>query len=72
MRRAVVESSHFRVSAGCTTVTRGPRDRPNEFFATTGVQVFGIIGLILGPVIVTLSLAILRTYESEVAPRADG
>jgi predicted PurR-regulated permease PerM len=35
-----------------------------------GVQVFGIIGLILGPVIVTLSLAILRTYEREVAPRA--
>jgi predicted PurR-regulated permease PerM len=35
-----------------------------------GVQVFGIIGLILGPVIVTLSLAILRTYEREVAERA--
>jgi predicted PurR-regulated permease PerM len=32
-----------------------------------GVQVFGIIGLILGPVIVTLSLAILRTYERERA-----
>jgi predicted PurR-regulated permease PerM len=37
-----------------------------------GVQVFGIIGLILGPVIVTLSLAVLRTYEREVAPRAEG
>jgi len=35
-----------------------------------GVQVFGVIGLILGPVIVTLSLAILKTYESEVAVRA--
>jgi predicted PurR-regulated permease PerM len=35
-----------------------------------GVQVFGIIGLILGPVIVTLSLAILRTYEREAAERA--
>jgi predicted PurR-regulated permease PerM len=32
-----------------------------------GVEVFGVIGLILGPVIVTLSLAILRTYEREVA-----
>jgi predicted PurR-regulated permease PerM len=30
-----------------------------------GVEVFGIIGLILGPVAVTLSLAILRTYERE-------
>jgi predicted PurR-regulated permease PerM len=35
-----------------------------------GVEVFGIIGLILGPVTVTLSLAILRTYEREVAARA--
>jgi predicted PurR-regulated permease PerM len=35
-----------------------------------GVEVFGIIGLILGPVLVTLSLAILRTYEREVAERA--
>ena len=32
-----------------------------------GVEVFGIIGLILGPVTVTLSLAILRTYEREIA-----
>jgi predicted PurR-regulated permease PerM len=32
-----------------------------------GVEVFGIIGMILGPVAVTLSLAILRTYEREVA-----
>jgi predicted PurR-regulated permease PerM len=32
-----------------------------------GVEVFGIIGLILGPVAVTLSLAILRTYEREFA-----
>lgn len=35
-----------------------------------GVEVFGIIGLILGPVAVTLSLAILRTYEREVAKGA--
>lgn len=35
-----------------------------------GVEVFGIIGLILGPLTVTLSLAILRTYEREVAERA--
>jgi predicted PurR-regulated permease PerM len=32
-----------------------------------GVQVFGIIGLILGPMIATLSLAILKTYERQVA-----
>ena len=35
-----------------------------------GVSVFGVIGLILGPVTVTLSLAILRTYEREAAERA--
>jgi predicted PurR-regulated permease PerM len=32
-----------------------------------GVEAFGIVGLILGPVIVTLSLAILRTYERQVS-----
>jgi predicted PurR-regulated permease PerM len=37
-----------------------------------GVQVFGIIGLILGPLIVTLSVAILKTYEREVAVLAGG
>jgi len=31
-----------------------------------GVEVFGIIGLILGPVIATLSLAVLKTYAKEV------
>jgi predicted PurR-regulated permease PerM len=31
-----------------------------------GVQVFGLIGLIVGPVIVTLCVAILKTYEAEV------
>jgi predicted PurR-regulated permease PerM len=36
-----------------------------------GVEVFGIIGLILGPVIVTLSVAILRTYERELADLED-
>ena len=32
-----------------------------------GVEVFGVIGLILGPVIATLSLAVLKTYAQEVA-----
>lgn len=32
-----------------------------------GVEVFGVVGLILGPVIVTLSIAILQTYAREVA-----
>ena len=31
-----------------------------------GVEVFGVIGLILGPMIATLSLAILKTYERQV------
>lgn len=31
-----------------------------------GVEVFGLIGLVLGPVIVTLSIAILRTYDAEL------
>jgi predicted PurR-regulated permease PerM len=35
-----------------------------------GVQVFGINGLILGPVIVTLSFAILKTYSREIAATA--
>ena len=35
-----------------------------------GVQVFGIIGLIMGPMIATLSLAILKTYERQVAAPA--
>jgi predicted PurR-regulated permease PerM len=34
-----------------------------------GVEVFGLVGLILGPVIVTLSAAILKTYEAEVLAR---
>ena len=33
-----------------------------------GVEAFGIIGLILGPVIASLSLAVLRTYAREVSP----
>ena len=32
-----------------------------------GVQVFGLIGLVVGPIIVTLSVAVLRTYQAEVA-----
>ncbi len=35
-----------------------------------GVEVFGIIGLIVGPVLVTLSFAILKTYEREVMAQA--
>jgi predicted PurR-regulated permease PerM len=31
-----------------------------------GVEVFGITGLILGPVLATLSLAILETYAREL------
>ncbi len=31
-----------------------------------GVEVFGILGLILGPVVATLSLAVLKTYANEV------
>lgn len=34
-----------------------------------GLEVFGLIGLILGPVIVSLALALLRIYESEAALR---
>jgi len=32
-----------------------------------GVEVFGLLGLVLGPVIVTLSVAVLKTYQAEVA-----
>ena len=35
-----------------------------------GVSAFGIIGLILGPVAVSLSLAVLRTYELQVTELA--
>ncbi len=35
-----------------------------------GVEVFGVIGLIVGPVLVTLCLAVLKTYERQVAPHA--
>ena len=37
-----------------------------------GVEVFGVIGLIVGPVIATLSWAILKTYAQEIgnAPSA--
>lgn len=31
-----------------------------------GIEVFGVIGLIVGPVIVTLAVAVLRTYEQAV------
>ncbi len=31
-----------------------------------GVEAFGLIGLVVGPIIVTLSVAVLRTYQDEV------
>lgn len=34
-----------------------------------GLEVFGLIGLILGPVIMSLAVALLRIYESEAALR---
>ena len=34
-----------------------------------GVEVYGIIGLIIGPMIVTLSIAVLKIYEKEVNDR---
>ncbi|HEU4406264.1 MAG TPA: AI-2E family transporter [Polyangiaceae bacterium] len=37
-----------------------------------GIEVFGLIGLVLGPVIVTLAVAVLRTYYEEVAIRRVG
>src|SRR5207244_522063 len=30
-----------------------------------GVQVFGLIGLVVGPIIMTLAVAVLRTYQDE-------
>jgi len=35
-----------------------------------GVEVFGFIGLIVGPVIVTLCVAVLKTYEEEMGEAA--
>lgn len=34
-----------------------------------GIEVYGIIGLIVGPMIVTLSIAVLKIYEKEVNDR---
>jgi predicted PurR-regulated permease PerM len=36
-----------------------------------GVEVFGLVGLVLGPVIATLSIAVLKTYQSEVSASRD-
>ena len=36
-----------------------------------GVEVFGVIGLVLGPVIATLSMAVLRAYSDEVRGRSE-
>lgn len=33
-----------------------------------GTEVFGLIGLVLGPVIVTMCVAVLRIYDAEAAP----
>ena len=35
-----------------------------------GVEVFGLVGLIVGPVIVTLCIAVLKTYEQELGAEA--
>jgi predicted PurR-regulated permease PerM len=32
-----------------------------------GVEVFGLVGLVLGPVIMALSIAVLKTYQAEVS-----
>jgi predicted PurR-regulated permease PerM len=37
-----------------------------------GVEVFGVIGLIVGPILVTLCLAVLKTYEHQMAGRTAG
>jgi predicted PurR-regulated permease PerM len=34
-----------------------------------GVEAFGVIGLLLGPVLMALSLAVLRIYELESVHR---
>lgn len=34
-----------------------------------GIEVFGVVGLILGPVIMALAMSVLRIYEREVAAR---
>jgi predicted PurR-regulated permease PerM len=35
-----------------------------------GLEVFGLMGLVLGPVLVTLSVAVLRTYEAQARETA--
>ena len=32
-----------------------------------GAEVFGLLGLVVGPVIVTLAVALIRTYQAEIA-----
>jgi predicted PurR-regulated permease PerM len=36
-----------------------------------GVEVFGVIGIILGPVVAAVALAVLRTYDREVCTPAE-
>jgi predicted PurR-regulated permease PerM len=31
-----------------------------------GVEVFGVLGLIIGPVVAAVALALLRTYDREI------
>lgn len=35
-----------------------------------GVEVFGLLGLIIGPVVASVALAMLRTYDAEICARA--
>ena len=37
-----------------------------------GVRVFGVLGLIVGPVIAAVALAMLRTYDREMCEPASG
>jgi predicted PurR-regulated permease PerM len=37
-----------------------------------GIEVFGLVGLVLGPVIMTLSIAVLKTYQIEVSASRTG
>jgi predicted PurR-regulated permease PerM len=36
-----------------------------------GVEVFGLMGLVLGPVIASVALAVLRTYDRELRTSSD-
>jgi predicted PurR-regulated permease PerM len=36
-----------------------------------GIEVFGLLGLVIGPIVVTLTVALLRTYHAEMVARPD-